>query len=194
MLTTNKKFFYVSSVPKSGQTILASLLHQNKDICFAPRSMTLQMIWELARIKTYSPIYLNFPASEAFDYAVFNMFNNYYDKFTDAKYVLDRGPWGEPYNRNLLSFLEDKPKFIIIYRPILQSLAALMKIEKPNLDYSVYRRCKNLMNPGGDVHTSLISIQEIIKNKEDHIIIHYKDIVTDPISVVKKIYNYKQYN
>ena len=186
----DKKFFYVSSVPKSGQTILASLLHQNKDICFAPRSVVLQMMYDLAQIKTYSPVYLNFPAAKAFDYAVFKMFNNYYDEFTDAKYVLDRGPWGVPYNRNLLSFLEDKPKFIIIYRPILQSLAALMKVEKPNLNYSVYHRCRELMNPGGDVHFSLKSIKEIIKNKEDHIIIHYKDIVTDPIATVKKIYNY----
>ena len=186
----DKKFFYVSSVPKSGQTILASLLHQNKDICFAPRSITLQMLWELAQIKTYSILYRNFPAAEAFDYAVFNMFKNYYDKLTDAKYVLDRGPWAEPYNRNLLSFLEDKPKFIIIYRPILQSLAALMKVEKPNLSCSVYKRCMNLMSPGGDVHCSLKSIKEIIRNKEDHIIIHYKDIVTDPVATVKKIYNY----
>tara|TARA_Y100000034_G_C6703557_1_gene310416 strand:- start:337 stop:687 length:351 start_codon:yes stop_codon:yes gene_type:complete len=46
------------------------------------------------------------------------------------------------------------------------------------------------MNPGGDVHCSLKSIKEIIKNKEDHIIIHYKDIVTDPIATVEKIYNY----
>jgi len=109
---------------------------------------------------------------------------------SDAKYVLDRGPWGEPYNRDLLSFFEDKPKFIIIYRPILQSLAALMKVEKPNLDCSVYQRCMGLMSPGGDVHCSLKSIKEIIRNKEDHIIIHYKDIVTDPVATVKKIYNY----
>ncbi len=65
-----------------------------------------------------------------------------------------------------------------------------MKVEKPNLSCSVYKRCMNLMSPGGDVHCSLKSIKEIIRNKEDHIIIHYKDIVTDPVATVKKIYNY----
>ena len=46
------------------------------------------------------------------------------------------------------------------------------------------------MNPGGDVHCSLKSIKEIIKNKEDYIVIHYKDIVTNPVATVKKIYDY----
>lgn len=190
MLTTNKKYFYVSSLPRSGQTLLASLLHQNKEICFGPQSVAFQMIYELAQIKTYSPIYNNFPAAEAYDYAVFNVFNNFYEKFTDAKYVLDRAPWGIKYNRNLLSFFEDKPKFIIMYRPALECLASLIKVEKPNLDIPVYTRCKHLLNPGGAIHKGLQSIKEIIENKEDHIIIHYKDLIKDPTAVVRKVYDY----
>ena len=52
-----------------------------------------------------------------------------------------------------------------------------MKVEKPNLPYSVYHRF-NLSNEPllAKKHCSFKSIKEIIKNKEDHIVIHYKDI------------------
>ena len=44
------------------------------------------------------------------------MFNNYYDEFTDAKYALDGVQWFEPYNRNLIPFFEDKPKYKLLMK------------------------------------------------------------------------------
>lgn len=187
-----KKFFYVSSLPRTGQTLLASLLHQNSNICFTPESQVLACLYGFAQFKTYSSIYNNFKNPVAFDKSVHAFRNKYYKEFTDAKYILERGPWATPYNRNMLASFEKKPKFIIIYRPILEALASLIKVEKPNLDLPVLTRCQHLLSPGGAFHQGLLSIKGSLK--EDHIIIHYKDIVSKPKETVKKIYNYMSLN
>ena len=182
------KFFYVSSLPRTGQTLLASLLHQNSNICFTPQSHVLACLGGFSQFKTYNSIYNNFKTPVAFDRAVHAFRNKYYKEFTDAKYILERGPWATPYNRNILASFEKKPKFIIIYRPILEALASLIKVEKPNLDLPVLTRCQHLLSPGGAFHQGLLSIQGSLK--EDHIIIHYKDIVSKPKDTVKRIYDY----
>ena len=182
------KFFYVSSLPRTGQTLLASLLHQNSNICFTPQSHVLACLGGFSQFKTHNSIYNNFKTPVALDRAVHAFRNKYYKEFTDAKYILERGPWATPYNRNILASFERKPKFIIIYRPILEALASLIKVEKPNLDWPVLKRCQHLLSPDGAFHQGLLSIQGSLK--EDHIIIHYKDIVSKPKDTVKRIYDY----
>jgi hypothetical protein len=183
-----KKFFYVTSFPKTGQTVLASLLHQNSNICFTPDSPVLACMNGLAYFKTYDRIYNNFKNPVAFDKAVHAFRNKYYEEFTDSKYILERGPWATSKNRDILASFEEKPKFIIIYRPILEALASLIKSEKPNLDLPILTRCQHLLAPDGAFGKGFTSIKGALK--EDHIIIHYKDIVSKPKETVKKIYDY----
>ena len=184
----DKKFFYVSSLPRTGQTLLASLLHQNKNICFTPQSQVLACLYGFSEFKKNNSIYNNFKHEVAFDKSVYAFRNKYYNEFTDSQYILERGPWATPYNRGMLASFEKKPKFIIIYRPILEALASLIKVEKPNLNIPVLQRCQNLLSPGDAFHQGLLSIQGCLK--EDHIVIYYKDIVSKPKETVKKIYDY----
>jgi len=186
-----KKYTFVSSMPRSGQTVLASLLHQNKNICFTPQSQVLLILDSLLYHKTYSSIYSNFPAEEAYDNVVSQVFNLYYDKFTDANYILERAPWGLDTNRTILDFFDKKPKFIVIHRPVLECLASLMRVETPWRDKKVSTtlRCNILMANKGAMYQAMHSSQEIVEN-EDHLLITYNDIVTDPVGTVKKIHEY----
>ena len=84
-----------------------------------------------------------------------------------------------------------KPKFIILYRPILEALASFIKIDKPE---DIQDRCKYYMdiNEGrnGLIDKYLWSIENILKNKEDYIIIHYKNLIKNPVKEIKKIYKF----
>jgi hypothetical protein len=73
-------------------------------------------------------IYKNFPDNKSLDNIIKNVFNNYY-KDWKANFIIDRGPWGTPGNLSILKILINKPKFIILYRPVLECLALLLKLK-----------------------------------------------------------------
>jgi hypothetical protein len=69
----------------------------------------------------------------------------------------------------------------------LECLASFIKIEKPiNLE----TRCNELMSDEGMIGKNLWSIKNLIKEKENHIIIHYKDFIKNPNKEIKTIFNY----
>ena len=183
-----KKFFYVTSLPRTGQTVLGSLLHQNKDICFTPQSQVLECMYGFLNFKTYNFTYGNFRNEFALDSAIHAFRDKFYETFTDANYILERGYWGTQVSREILASFEEKPKFIIMYRPIVESLAALIKTELPYLDIPVLKRCQFLMKPNGIFYRRIKSIEGALK--EDHIVIHYKDFMNKPEETVERIYKY----
>jgi hypothetical protein len=105
----------------------------------------------------------------------------------ESKFIINRGLWGTPANLEILKSIIKKPKFIILYRPVLECLASFIKIEKP---INVEARCHDLMENEGMIGKSLWSIKNIIKEKEDYIIINYLDLVNKPLDQINKIYKF----
>ena len=80
-----------------------------------------------------------------------------------------------------------KPKFIILYRPVLECLASFIRIERP-LDIQL--RCHQLMDSNGIIGKNLWSIKNTIESKEDYIIVNYLDLVNNPTNQINKIYKF----
>jgi LPS sulfotransferase NodH len=55
-----KDYFFLCGLPRSGSTLLGSLLNQNKDIGVYPNSILPDIINELNKLK-FHPIVQNFP-------------------------------------------------------------------------------------------------------------------------------------
>jgi len=98
-----------------------------------------------------------------------------------------RGAWGTPANLNVLKSIINKPKFIILYRPVLECLASFIKIENPK---NIEERCHELMNEDGMIGKNLWSIKNILKNNENYIIINYLDLINSPKKEIEKIYTF----
>ena len=173
------------SLPRSGNTILGSVLNQSKDIRLTANSILPEIIYQLHLIKK-DQLFTNFPDHKSYDNIIQNIFNNYY-KDWNVNNIITRGTWGTPANLQLLKSIIKKPKFIILYRPVLECLASFIKIEKP-LDVKL--RCNQLLNREDVIGKSLWSIKNIIENKEDHIVINYNDLVNNTNETLKKIFNY----
>jgi hypothetical protein len=178
-----KKIFFLCSLPRAGNTLLGSLINQNKNVKVSANTILTDVLYQLCLLQ-HKEIYSNFPDEKSFMNIFNNVFNNYY-KDWDCNYIIDRGPWGTPVNLTILKNLIKKPKFIILYRPALECLASFIKIEKP---VNVKKRCDELMNE--TIGKSLLSIKNIIKEKEDHIIINYSDLVNEPLNEINKIYKF----
>tara|TARA_R110000822_G_scaffold11482_2_gene41927 strand:+ start:96 stop:833 length:738 start_codon:yes stop_codon:yes gene_type:complete len=180
-----KKYYFLSGLPRSGNTLLGAIINQNPQLNITANSILTDVIYQLALLRD-TQIYNNFPDKNSLDNVIKNVFNNYY-KDWKAKYIIDRAPWGTPGNLSLLKSIIKKPKFIILYRPVLECLASFVKIEKPT---NVEERCHELMNENNIIKRTIWSIKNIIKEKEDYIIINYSELIGDPLKQINKIYSY----
>ena len=180
-----KSHYFLSGLPRSGNTLLGSLINQNTEISLTANTILTDVIYQIDLLKD-TQIYNNFPDEESLNNIIKNVFNNYY-KDWKAKYIIDRGLWGTPENLLLLKSIIKKPKFIILYRPVLECLASFIKIEKP---IDIETRCHELMYKDGMIGKSLWSIKNLIEQKEDYIIINYSELVSNPLKPINKIYSY----
>jgi hypothetical protein len=180
-----KEYYFLSGLPRSGNTLLGSIINQNHKVSLTSNTILTDVLYQLSFIKDYQ-IYKNFPDENSLDNIIKNVFNNYY-KDWKAKFIIDRGLWGTPANLELLKSIIKKPKFIILYRPVLECLASFIKIEKPT---DVEARCHQLMEINGMIGKSLWSVKNIIKEKEDYIRINYLDLINKPLDQTNKIYKF----
>jgi len=180
-----KSYYFLTGLPRSGNTLFGSIINQNSNISLTANTILTDVIYQLHLLKDCQ-IYKNFPDENSFNNIIKNVLNNYY-KDWKAKFIIDRGLWGTPVNLELLKLIIKKPKFIILYRPILECLASFIKIENPK---NIESRCDELMEINGMIGKGLWSIKNIIKEKEDYIVINYADLVNTPLKQIDKIYKF----
>jgi len=180
-----KKYFFLNSLPRSGNTLLSAIINQNPKINITANTILTDVIYQLHLLYD-NQIYKNFPDDKSLNNIIKNVFCNYY-KDWKSKFIIDRGCWGTPYNLQKLKYIIKKPKFIILYRPILECLASFIRIEKPK---NIELRCEQLMNNDGIIGKNLWGIKNIIQSKEDYIIINYLDLVNKPSDQINKIYKF----
>ena len=185
-----KKYFFLAGLPRAGNTLLGSLINQNSNVCLTANSILMDVLWQLEIIKRENLYFRNFPDIKSFENITKNVFNNYYADYTANK-IIDRGAWGIPENLNQLKQnLTNKPKFIILYRPVLECLASFVKIEKPKTGATAEEICDYYMKNDGLVAMSLCSIKNILDNNEEYLFINYSDLVEEPRQIVKKIFHF----
>jgi len=177
---------FLTGMPRAGNTIFSVILNSNKNIKVSANSILPDILYYLNNLKNSSEIYNNFPDEKSLNNIIYNLFNNYYSDW-NSEYIIDRGPWGVPENLTMLKSIIKKPKFIILYRSVLECLASFIKLEKP---FDIERRCAQLMDPtseGNIIYKYYTSINNIIKQKEEHIFINYSDFVVDTKKVLKSL-------
>jgi sulfotransferase len=182
---SSKNIYFLCGLPRSGNTLLGAIINQNKNVNLTANSILPGIIYDLHFNKN-SENYKNFPDEKSLNNIILNIFGNYFCDW-NANNIIVRGPWGTPTNLLLLKQIIKKPKFIILYRPVLECLASFIKIEKPA---NIESRCYQLMHYDGMIGKNLWSIKNIIKEKENFILINYKDFVKNTKEQLLKIYNF----
>ena len=117
------------------------------------------------------------------------VFDNYYKEWK-AEVVLDRGPWGTPYNLQVLKQFIPKPKFVVLLRPLIECLAsfAKLKIENgSNTKEDIREYIDRLMDEEGIMGKNILSIKNLLKEKENYKIFYYDDLVKDTDNFLKKL-------
>jgi len=182
-----KNIYFLCSLPRCGNTLLASILNQNLNITVTANSISADILYSLEKLKQ-KEIFLNFPDHKSLDNLIKESLHIYY-KDHKSNYIIDRSVWGTPKNLELIKkYITSNPKFIILERPFIEILSSFARIKNWNKkDLNNY--CFYEMTEGMTARCSY-AIYNIIQSNSDYIRIDYDDLTTNPEKNINRIYKF----
>ena len=195
----NRKLFFLVALPRSGNTLFASIMNQNPEIACTANSVTLQIMKNLFLVKT-TDTFKNFPDYRSLDNVMDNVFTNYYQQWPQ-RIIIDRGPALTSANPGNFELMQKhfKPGFkcIVLLRDLMDVFASYMKWYTENPDSFVNKLGKNdeekllnLMANDGAIIKEIKSIKNSYNYPNMCHFIKYDDMVTDPKTVFQKLYKF----
>lgn len=184
-LKQNKNFYFLSSIPRSGVTLLSALVNQSNQLKISPNSILPTLLKSFFESKN-DLIFKNFPNHKALDRCAKNLFDEYYFEI-NAPNILDRSAWGREDYLPMIQYLFKKRKFVLLLRPIIECVASFIKIENPT---DPENRCNELLCEGGIINNNVRSIRNIINNNENYLIIKYEDLIINPQNEIDRLFSF----
>ena len=193
-----KRYYFLSGLPRSGSTLLASLLNQHPDIHASGTSALLDLLFGQAElVQRYRTLY---EISNSQEIELYNgMFYSYY-KHIDKNNIIDKHRvW--PKFIDGLRKMNIEPKIICTNRPIPEIITSYITLidkypESPNfIDTSIKKKKikVSVESRAALIWTDYINISYTIlkdamkTHPENLIIINYDNIINNPIMVLDSI-------
>jgi sulfotransferase len=196
----NKKLFFLVAMPRSGNTLLASIMNQNPDVVCTANSITLEIMKDLYLLKT-TDVFQNFPDHKSLDNVLDSVYDNYY-KHWPQRIIIDRGPvmaTGNPGNFELVKKYFKRPfKCIVLLRDLMDVLASYIKwyTKNPDAFPNKYgdttdeQKLLRLMNVDGAVAKELKAIKNSFNYSDLCHFVKFNDLIKNPKEELQKIYKF----
>ena len=193
----NRKLLFLVALPRSGNTLFASIMNQNPEIAATANSITLEIMKDLHLLKN-TDVFYNFPDHKSLDNVLDSVYDNYY-KHWPQRIIIDRGPVTTPDNLQLVNkHFKHGFKCIILLRDLMDVLASYMQWYTKNPDAFPNRyNCKTdeeklmmIMNSKGAVAKELNAIQNSYNYPGMCHYVKYDDMVTNSEQEFRKIYQF----
>lgn len=189
------KFIGLSGLPRSGSTLLSSILSQNSDIHAEGNSAVCQLMWDmqescLSLEKSGEQLSANNRIETI--YSLISAIPNIYYKDTKASFIFDKcRSWTIPDNMELIyRYIDKKPKVIVLERPLIEVVKSFVYLKQQN-------------NEQGNLEQGLIDIntEPIMRafagvkwakqnNNGEFLFIQYDDIINKTQEVINNIYTF----
>jgi len=197
MENLTRKLFFLVALPRSGNTLFASIMNQNKEIAATANSVTLEIMKDLYLLKK-TDVFENFPDHKSLDNVLDNVFTNYYQHWPQ-RIIIDRGPVMLKGNLELMQkHFKHSFKCIVLLRDLMDVLASYMQwyTENPDAFPNRYNlntdeeKLKMIMNKDGAVAKDLEAIKNSYNYQDMCHYVKYDDMVTNPEQEFRKIYKF----
>ena len=184
-------------MPRSGNTLFASVMNQNPAIAATANSITLEIMKDLFLLKQ-TDVFQNFPDHKSLDNVLNNVYDIYYRDWPQ-RIIIDRGPVMTIDNFALVKKHYKQPfKCVVILRDLMDVLASYMQWYTKNPDAFPNRfNLKNdeeklsmLMNKEGAVAKDLEAIKNAFNYPDICHFVKYNDLVAQPEQEFRKIYEF----
>lgn len=178
---------FLSGLPRTGSTVLTSILNQNEEIYAGPNSALCQLMWDMQVSCWNTEQIKNSPHIE--ERLISEIPNIFYRGIN--KNIVDKcRSWTLPANLELIDrYVTKTPKIIVMLRPIVDIVKSFVFVRKMN----GWKNPEfNLLEEGSE--PIMRSLEGVIYAKENNngqfIFIEYDDLVNYPKETMKKIYDF----
>jgi sulfotransferase len=203
----SNKIHFLCGIPRSGNTLLSSILNQNPDVYSSPLSSLSANLGNLYK-NLYSQNSLRNVENKNRNEFALKQYSKLFYSDVDKKIIFDREKvWTTPYYFNLIKlFITEDPKIIMTVRSIPDAFSSFIKIKydiikneikEYNFDTSGYEKeedamCDFLLQPGGMFYKTLFGLENAVKpeNKKHILFIEFNDILNKPEEVTNSIYDF----
>ena len=184
-------------MPRSGNTLFASIMNQNPKIVCTANSITLEIMKDLFLLKE-TDVFQNYPDHRSLDNVLDVVYDTYY-KDWPQRIIIDRGPVMTPGNFALMQkYFKRSFKCIVLLRDLMDVLASYMQWYTENPDAFPNRfNLKNddeklsmIMNTKGAVAKDLDAIKNAFNYPDICCFVKYDDLVAQPEKEFRKIYQF----
>ena len=185
------------AMPRSGNTLFASIMNQNPELVVTANSITFEIMKDLFLLKQ-TDVFQNYPDHKSLDNVLDCVYDVFY-KDWPQRIIIDRGPVMTKGNFELMQKHYKRPfKCIVLLRDVMDVLASYMKwyTEEPDAFVNKYG-CKNddeklglVMNKDGAVAKNLEAIKNSFNYKDLCYYLKYDDLVSNPEHCIKEVYKF----
>lgn len=202
----------MAGLPRSGSTLLSSILNQNPEVYASANSPMCGMMFNLERSILASEQYQAYPKPQVIPQTICGVLERYYSD-VDKPHIIDKArDWSvQEYFNVLIRNLDYEPKVIMPVRNIHNILASFIMLQLKNpesvsfideeiqarQEFNFYRdandiRCDHLMRPKGLIDNCLygIAFAMLPENKKYFHFVEYDDLVSNPNEALDKIYDF----
>jgi hypothetical protein len=205
-----KNINFLCGLPRSGSTLVATLLNQHSKIYASPHSALLNGLYAMHQ---------SFINSESVKWqlrtgfcqqALWTMPQTFYSTVKQDIIFDKQFAWSAPDNFNLALKISSHPRFIVCYRPVLEVLASFVSksVDNPNFYlnkeleqsniYSKYYLSKNdalaeyLMQENKLISLSILGLAHAKKNEDTGMFkfVSYNDLTNNPKKEMTDIFDF----
>lgn len=209
-MNTDKTFYFMAGLPRSGSTLLSSLLNQNPRFYSGPSSPVVSTMLGLENHFSNDELFLGYPKVEVAKNIIASILPQYYSDI-DKPVVFDKNrSWVNRMNY-ISGYFDIVPKVICPVRDISEILTSFIMMRRRNFDVDQNKvnfidemliksnipltddnRCEFLASDNGILGQSYNGLKQAIMEGYDHCLhfVEYKDLVSDTQETLNKIYEF----
>jgi sulfotransferase len=210
MKANMKKYYFMSGLPRSGSTLLSSILNQNPRMHSGPSSPVVATMLTLENSLSNDELYLAYPKPEQARKIISSVIDNYYSD-VDKPVIIDKNRSWVNRMHYIPGYFDTEPKILCPVRNIDEILTSFISMYrrnpytgngkisfmdemliKSNIPLSDENRCEFLSSPNGILGQSYHGIQQALmegRQKQLHFI-EYDDLMNNPQETMRKIYEF----
>ena len=209
-MNTDKTFYFMAGLPRSGSTLLSSLLNQNPRFYSGPSSPVVPTMLALENSFSNDELFLGYPKVEIAKNIIASILPQYYSDI-DKPVIFDKNrSWVNRMNY-ISGYFDITPKVICPVRDISEILTSFIMMRRRNFNADQTKinfidemliktntpltddnRCELIASPNGILGQSYEGLKQAVMEGYDQCLhfVEYKDLVNNPQETLNKIYEF----
>jgi sulfotransferase len=185
-------FVALSGLPRTGSTLLSSILSQNPEVHAEGNSAVCQLMWDMQQsCKGAALEQLQANGRQADQDALVSSIPAIYYRDVKAMHIVDKcRSWTLPDNMAMMRrYITENPKVIVLTRPIDEIVESFIRLRKAN---GWDNPEVGLLDPMSEpIMRSQFGVEHAQKtNTGEFLFIEYKDLINNPGEIVEEIYTF----